>query len=55
VFDLKSTKIAGCFQLQPKVIEDARGRFVKVFHEQAFAVQGLETNFAKVWHMDSVF
>ena len=50
MFDLKPSKIAGCFELQPKVFEDARGRFVKVFHEQAFAAQGLETNFAEEYY-----
>jgi len=41
VFELKPSKIAGCFELQSKAFEGARGRFVKVFHEQAFAAQGL--------------
>lgn len=50
MFSLKSTKIAGCFELQPRVLEDARGRFVKVFHEQAFAAQGLETAFAEEYY-----
>lgn len=50
MFDLKPSKIAGCFVLQPKVVEDARGRFVKVFHEQAFAAQGLKTAFAEEYY-----
>lgn len=50
MFDLKSSKIAGCFELQPKIIEDMRGRFVKVFHEQAFAAQGLETAFTEEYY-----
>jgi len=50
VFDLKPSKLAGCFELQPKVFDDARGRFVKVFHEQTFAAQGLETNFAEEYY-----
>ena len=36
--------------MQPMVFEDARGRFVKVFHEQAFAAQGLETDFAEEYY-----
>lgn len=36
--------------MQHKVFDDARGRFVKVFHEQAFAAQGLETNFAEEYY-----
>ncbi len=50
MFDLRPSKIAGCFELQPRVFEDARGRFVKVFHEQAFAAQGLETGFAEEYY-----
>lgn len=50
MFALKSSKIAGCFELQPKVFEDPRGRFVKVFHEQAFAAQGLETAFTEEYY-----
>jgi len=50
VFDLKSSKLAGCFELQPKAFDDARGRFVKVFHEEAFAAQGLETDFAEEYY-----
>lgn len=50
MFDLKPSKLAGCFELQPKAFDDARGRFVKVFHEQAFAAQGLETNFEEEYY-----
>lgn len=50
MFDFKESKIAGCFEIQPKVFEDERGRFVKIFHEQAFAAQGLETNFAEEYY-----
>lgn len=50
MFELKPSKLAGCFELQPKVFDDERGRFVKVFHEQAFAAQGLETNFAEEYY-----
>ena len=50
MFSLKPSKLAGCFELQPIVFEDVRGRFVKVFHEQAFAAQGLETGFAEEYY-----
>ncbi|BCK88819.1 dTDP-4-dehydrorhamnose 3,5-epimerase [Sideroxyarcus emersonii] len=50
MFDVKPSKLAGCLELQPKVFDDARGRFVKVFHEQAFAAQGLETGFAEEYY-----
>ena len=50
MFEFKPSKINGCFELQPKAFEDNRGRFVKVFHEQAFAAQGLETDFAEEYY-----
>lgn len=50
MFELKPSKLSGCFELQPKAFDDARGRFVKVFHEQAFAAQGLETNFVEEYY-----
>lgn len=36
--------------MQPKAFDDARGRFVKVFHEQMFAEKGLETKFAEEYY-----
>jgi dTDP-4-dehydrorhamnose 3,5-epimerase len=53
VFELKPSKLAGCFELQPKVFEDERGRFVKVFQEPAFASQGLETHFVEEYYSAS--
>jgi len=50
MFELKPSKLTGCFEIQPKVFDDARGRFVKVFHEKLFAEQGLETNFAEEYY-----
>lgn len=50
MFDLKPSCLAGCFELQPKAFDDDRGRFVKVFHEQAFAAHGLETGFAEEYY-----
>jgi dTDP-4-dehydrorhamnose 3,5-epimerase len=50
VFELKPSKLTRCFELQPKAFDDARGRFVKVFHEQAFSAQGLETNFVEEYY-----
>jgi dTDP-4-dehydrorhamnose 3,5-epimerase len=50
MFKFKPSKLAGCIELQPKIFDDVRGRFVKVFHEQAFADQGLETNFAEEYY-----
>lgn len=53
MFDLKPSKLPGCYELQPKVFDDDRGRFVKIFHEQTFAAQGLATNFAEEYYSAS--
>jgi dTDP-4-dehydrorhamnose 3,5-epimerase len=50
MFDLKQGKISGCYELQPKIFEDTRGRFVKVFHEEAFSAHGLESNFCEEFY-----
>ncbi len=50
MFDLKPSNISGCFELQPKVFEDTRGRFVKVYHDLAFAEKGLKTHFAEEYY-----
>lgn len=50
MFEIKPSKLAGCFELQPKAFDDERGRFVKVFHVQAFAEKGLETNFVEEYY-----
>jgi dTDP-4-dehydrorhamnose 3,5-epimerase len=50
MLELKPSKLAGCYELQPKAFEDARGRFVKVFHAPTFAAQGLETAFAEDYY-----
>jgi dTDP-4-dehydrorhamnose 3,5-epimerase len=50
MLELKPTHLTGCFELQPKVFDDVRGRFVKVFQTQAFAAHGLDTNFAEEYY-----
>ena len=50
MFNFIPSKLAGCFEVQPKVIEDTRGRFVKVFHAPAFAAAGLATDFAEEYY-----
>jgi dTDP-4-dehydrorhamnose 3,5-epimerase len=50
MFALKRSNLDGCCELQPKAFEDPRGRFVKVFHEQEFAAEGLEHNFVEEYY-----
>jgi dTDP-4-dehydrorhamnose 3,5-epimerase len=53
MFKLLDTPISGCYQIQLRVFDDIRGRFVKVFHAQAFDELGLETNFAEEYYSHS--
>ena len=44
------TTIFGCFELQPRVFKDDRGRLVKTFHEDTFIGLGLDTNFKEEYY-----
>lgn len=50
LLDVRITPIPGCFEIYPRIFNDNRGRFVKVFHEEAFAAQGLETIYAEEYY-----
>jgi len=50
MFKLNATIIPGCFEIQPVVLADDRGRFVKVFHAEAFADLGLRTDFVEEYY-----
>lgn len=49
-FEKKPTPIPGCYELQPVVRKDARGRFVKVLHAPEFKRLGLETRFTEEYY-----
>ena len=49
-FDLRSSLLAGCFELCPVIRSDARGCFVKTFHSAAFAEAGLCTDFCEDYY-----
>lgn len=49
-FTKKNTPISGCYELQPLVRKDARGRFVKVLHVPEFKKLGLETRFTEEYY-----
>ena len=53
MFTLKSSFIPGCHEIQPRVIHDARGSFVKVFHADAFRELDLATDFAEEYYSHS--
>lgn len=48
--EIKESKIPGCYEIQPKILEDERGSFVKIFHEDIFKQNQLETNFAEEYY-----
>ena len=47
---VEETLIPGCYQLFPQIRTDARGRFVKTFHEEVFADHGLVTEFVEEYY-----
>jgi len=53
MFETQDTGLAGCLLLQPRVLDDARGRFVKTFHADAFRALGLETGFVEQYYSHS--
>jgi dTDP-4-dehydrorhamnose 3,5-epimerase len=53
MFDVKPLGIAGCYELQPKVQEDLRGKFVKVFHANEFELRNLEVDFNEEYYSSS--
>jgi len=44
------TILSGCFELEPFIFEDKRGKLVKTFHSDTFASLGLETNFREEYY-----
>ena len=50
MFKKIETAIAGCFELQPIVHVDPRGRFVKTYHADYFASNNLETGFLEQYY-----
>lgn len=45
--EFQPTKLPGCFEIFPAASKDARGSFVKFFHQRLFAENGLETRFVE--------
>lgn len=50
MFDMHPLGIPGCYEIQPKIQEDLRGRFVKVFHRDEFETKNLEVDFAEEYY-----
>ena len=50
MFELAATPLNGCYVIKPKIQNDARGRFVKIFHRPEFEKLGLETGFQEEYY-----
>jgi dTDP-4-dehydrorhamnose 3,5-epimerase len=53
----KQANIAGCFEIIPNIICDARGKFVKTFEKSLFSKNGLDIEFSEeyyTWSMQGV-
>jgi len=48
--DKIETTISGCYELQPKIFKDDRGRLVKTFHEDSFFSLNLESKFSEEYY-----
>jgi len=44
------TIIPGCFELEPSIFGDSRGKLVKTFHKDVFLSLGLETDFTEEYY-----
>ena len=47
---VEATSIPGCYQIFPQIRKDARGTFVKTFHQEVFAEHSLVTEFAEEYY-----
>ncbi|MBY0244862.1 MAG: dTDP-4-dehydrorhamnose 3,5-epimerase [Sphingobacteriaceae bacterium] len=50
---LIETKIAGCYEIQPVIFNDGRGRFVKTFHQDIFAQNNLNLEWQEEYYSTS--
>ncbi len=48
--EICKTPLSGCVELLPNVLKDARGRFVKIYHQEVFTSLGLDTNFTEEYY-----
>ncbi len=48
--NIEPTALEGCYYLQPRVLSDSRGHFVKTFHADTFRAHGLADHFAETFY-----
>lgn len=51
--EIRNTPLPGCFELRPRVFQDARGRFIKTFHHDFYAEHGLNTIWKEEYYTTS--
>lgn len=51
--DIRKTAIPKCYEITPKVFQDARGKFVKTFHQNVFEDYQLNTKFLEEYYSTS--
>lgn len=51
--EANETKLPGCFELNPRVLTDDRGQFVKTFHRRSFETLGLRADWAEQYYSTS--
>jgi len=49
-FELVPTGIEGCFEIRPRIFEDQRGKFVKLFHREHFEELGLQATYEEEYY-----
>lgn len=50
MFEKIETGIPGCFLIKPRIFNDDRGSFIKVFHSELFEKLGLRTDFREEYY-----
>ena len=50
MFDMTPAGIPGVWELRPRIHEDRRGRFVKVFHRDSFRSAGLHAEYEETFY-----
>lgn len=50
MFNLVASSIPGCYEIQPRIMVDERGSFVKVYNENIFLEFNLTTSFAEEFY-----
>ncbi|NBC81821.1 MAG: dTDP-4-dehydrorhamnose 3,5-epimerase [Bacteroidetes bacterium] len=53
LYTLQQTPIEGCYEIKPRVFQDNRGKFIKIFHEGLFKENNLVGHFEEEYISES--